>query len=333
MTNTHFHALIVEEEGNAYTRSIQQRAISQLADGELLIKVAYSSLNYKDALSASGNKGVTRNYPHTPGIDAAGTVVESRVDAFAPGDHVVVIGYDLGMNTDGGFGQYIRVPAAWAVALPATLSPYESMVYGTAGFTAAMSVNRLLQHGLEPSQGEVLVTGATGGVGSIAVALLAVEGFEVVAATGKAEAAPFLTRMGATSVATREEVTDTSRPMLRPRWAAVVDTVGGDLLATALAATKYAGAVTCCGLVASPQLNTTVFPFILRGITLIGIDSVDCSLVQRRMLWGKLASDWKLPQLDEIARCVPLDALDAEIEKILAGRQQGRVVVDLWHAA
>ncbi len=330
MEDNEFRALVVREpEQGVFTRSIEARSTADLPAGDLLIRVRHSSLNYKDALSATGNRGVTRAFPHTPGIDAAGIVVASGDRAFEVGDEVVVIGYDLGMNTDGGFGQYIRVPAAWAVALPDGLSASESMIYGTAGFTAAMSVWRLLMAGVEPSRGEVLVTGASGGVGSVAVALLAHEGFRVIAATGKPDQAAFLTELGAAEVVSRGAVTDLSRPMLRPRWAGVVDTVGGDMLATALAATANDGVVTACGLVAGHALNTTVYPFILRGVSLLGIDSAQCAIQFRRELWEKLAYDWKLPQLETLTRTVSLDQLDGEIERILRGEQVGRVVVDL----
>lgn len=338
MTDQTFQAMVVRHvDGCGYTRVIEPRSIDDLPDGDLLIRVHYSSLNYKDALSATGNRGVTRRYPHTPGIDAAGVVEASRDNRFAPGDEVIVIGYDLGMNTSGGFGQYVRVPADWAVKRPRGLSLHESMIYGTAGFTAAMSIWRLLEHGLSPGdgpasgpgRGEVLVTGATGGVGSMAVALLALEGFEVVAATGKSDQEEHLKALGATTVVHRCQINDTPRPLLRERWAGVVDTVGGDLLATALAMTRYDGAVTCCGLVAGPQLNTFVYPFILRGVSLLGIDSVQCSMAFRRELWGKIAGDWNLDNLDAIARTVKLNELDPEIDRILAGEQVGRVVVDL----
>ena len=325
-----FRALVVRESADGdFTRQVEERPMAELPEGDLLIQVNFSSLNYKDGLSATGSKAVTRRYPHTPGIDAAGVVIESRVPHFAAGDEVVVIGYDLGMNTSGGFGQFIRVPAGWAVKLPAGLSQRESMIYGTAGFTAAMSVWRLLQNGVTPEQGEVLVTGATGGVGSVAVALLAKEGFNVVAASGKPEAADFLQKLGATTVVDRAAVTDLSRPMLRPRWAGVVDSVGGDMLATAIATTQYGGTVTCCGLVASPKLSITVFPFILRGISLLGIDSVECGISFRRELWQKMAVDWKLELLEELTHEVNLDELDREIDLILHGKQRGRTVVKL----
>lgn len=323
-----FDALWVEEGADGtFRRTIVQRNVDDLPPGDLLIRVHYSSLNYKDALSASGNRGVTRRYPHTPGIDAAGVVVESAVADFRPGDEVVVIGYDLGMNTPGGFGGYVRVPAQWAVLRPKGLTLYESMVLGTAGFTAAQCVAALLQHGV--GVGEVLVTGATGGVGSIAVALLSKLGMTVVAATGKAEEADYLYDLGAHTVIGRSEVEDASgKPLLRERWAGVVDTVGGAFLATAIRATRYGGAVAACGNVASPALELTVYPFILRGVKLLGIDSVNVPIAERGALWSRLAGEWKLAVLDRLARKVTLSGLNAEIEAILLGQQRGRVVLE-----
>lgn len=326
-----FRALVITEtEPKTFTRTIDTRSTDDLPDGDVLIRVHYSSLNYKDALSASGNRGVTRNYPHTPGIDAAGTVAQSNDATFDKDDNVVVIGHDLGMNTDGGFGQFVRVPAEWVVKLPKTLSPKEAMTYGTAGFTAAMSVDELVQNGVKPDDGEVLVTGATGGVGSMAVALLAKLGYNVVAATGKVEsAADFLHSLGATSIISRADATDKSRPMLRSRWAGVVDCVGGEMLETALASTKRDAVIAISGLVASPKINTTVFPFILRGARMIGIESAEFPHAKRAALWQKLATDWKIDNLATLAREVTLDTLIPEIDTILAGGQTGRVVVNL----
>lgn len=326
-----FKAMIVEEvEPKQFARRIGEKSIDDLPEGEVLIRVHYSSLNYKDALSATGNRGVTRNFPHTPGIDAAGVVEESQVDEFAVGDQVVVIGYDLGMNTAGGFGQYIRVPAAWVAKLPEGLSLKESMIYGTAGFTAALSVHKLLTAGVKPEQGQVVVTGATGGVGSVAVGILAKEGFEVVAATGKTDEAEFLKTMGAAEVVDRGEFDDDSgRPMLRATWAGAVDTVGGNTLATLLKTTKYGGAVTCCGMVAGANFTSSVFPFILRGVSLLGIDSVECDMSVRHLIWPKIATSWKLDQLSTLVKERTLATLDDQIELILQGKQRGRVVVDL----
>jgi len=326
-----FQTMVVHEttEGQ-FVRRIEDRSLAELPQGGVLIRVHYSSLNYKDALSASGHKGVTRAYPHTPGIDAAGVVEESGDDRFRPGDRVLVTGYDLGMNTSGGFGQYVRVPAEWVVELPGNLSLRESMIYGTAGVTAGLSVLKLQAHGVTPDQGEILVTGATGGVGSLAVGILANDGYPVVAATGKLEAAQFLLDLGAREVVHRDEVRDASgRPLLRGRWAGAVDTVGGEYLATALKSTRIDGAVTCCGLVASADLPTTVYPFILRGVSLLGIDSQNCPMATRLRLWQKLAGTWKLANLDDLATECSLEGLEVEIERILRGKQRGRVVVNL----
>ena len=328
MTAT-FDALWIEEQPDgSFARSIVRRSTDDLPAGDVLVRVHYSSLNYKDALSASGNRGVTRKYPHTPGIDAAGTVVESAVDAFGPGDEVIVIGYDLGMNTTGGFGGYIRVPAGWVVKRPAGLSLREAMIVGTAGFTAAQCVAALVDHGVTPESGEVLVTGATGGVGSMAVAMLGKLGYNVTAATGKRDEVDFLHNLGARTVLERAEVDDQSgKVLLRERWAGVVDTVGGNILASAVKATRYGGSVAACGMVASGALELTVFPFILRGVKLLGIDSVNLPIEERRSMWERLAGPWKPPLLEQMAREVRLADLDAEIEAILLGQQRGRVVV------
>jgi acrylyl-CoA reductase (NADPH) len=331
MADQIFQAMVVREGANGeFTRQVEGRTVEDLPAGDVLIRVHYSSLNYKDALSATGHKGVTRRYPHTPGIDAAGVVEESAGEAFRPGDRVLVTGYDLGMNTPGGFGQYIRVPAAWMVLLPEHLTLRESMIYGTAGFTAALSVHRLERQGVSPDQGEVLVTGATGGVGSLAVGILARDSYQVVAATGKPQAESYLLDLGAKRVISRDEARDTAgKALLSGRWAGAIDTVGGEYLATALKSTRYGGAVTCCGNVASAELSTTVYPFILRGVSLLGVDSVNCPTDLRWDLWQKLASDWKLPFLNRLASDHTLKDLDVEIDRILQGKQTGRVVIDL----
>ncbi|MEH0018632.1 MAG: YhdH/YhfP family quinone oxidoreductase [Desulfobacter sp.] len=329
MENTAFKALVVEEtEPDLFSRAVKERFTDQLPDGEVLVRVAYSSLNYKDALSATGNRGVTREFPHTPGIDAAGTVQASSHQDFHTGDKVIVTSYDLGMNTPGGFGQYIRVPAEWVVPLPDNLTLEESMVLGTAGFTAAMSVERLAP-GVETSQGPVLVTGATGGVGSLACAILAKLGYEVAAVSGKPDDG-FLKSLGVSTVIPRQEfLENTKAPMLKPVWAGVVDTVGGDILATAIKATQESGIVTCCGLVASPNLPITVFPFILRGVSLFGIDSQHCPMPLRRDLWEWLANDWKPDIPGNMITRTGLDGLESHIRKILAGQVKGRTLVSL----
>jgi len=326
-----YKAMLVEQiDKKQFERKITERSIGELPDGELLIRVRYSSLNFKDALSAIGNPGVSRNFPHTPGIDAAGEVVECSDGSFKQGDEVLVTGFDLGMNTAGGFGQYIRIPSKWAVALPAGLTQKEAMIYGTAGFTAGLSLQAMVDAGVKPEDGEILVTGATGGVGSVAVALLAKAGYQAVAATGKADQADFLKSIGAADVVGRDVVLEgADKPMMRERWAGVIDCVGGDYLAAAIKSTKYGGTVTCCGLTASPDLNINVFPFILRGVSLLGIDSVECPMEPRLTLWAKLASDWKLDSLVELTDECGLDDLDAKINLMLKGGLKGRTLVNL----
>lgn len=327
---TDFQALIVEEQGKQFSRRIGFRRLEDLPDGDLLVRVRYSSLNYKDALSASGNRGVTKRYPHTPGIDSVGTVVDNcGSGALRAGDQVIVSGFDLGMNTSGGFGQYIRVPEGWGVRLPENLTPKESMMYGTAGFTAAQCVSAIVSHGVQPGDGDVLVSGATGGVGSIAVAILAKLGYRVVALTGKSEDA-FLERIGAQEILPRQTfAASPEKALLRERWTAVVDTVGGDYLATAIKSTRYGGIVTSCGNAASGELPLTVYPFILRGISLVGIDSANTVVAKRQELWQKLGAEWRTDFLGTICREVPLADLAPCIDLMLAGRLTGRVVVDL----
>ncbi len=331
MSARRFKALVVRETGDGgVVRAIEERGMEELPPGDVLIRVQYSSLNYKDALSATGHRGVTRRYPHTPGIDAAGVVDESAGGAFDRGDEVIVTGYDLGMNTAGGFGEYIRVPAEWVVPRPETLTPREAMALGTAGFTAALSVQRLQQIGIVPAAGEVLVTGATGGVGSLALAILARAGYTVIAATGKPHERDFLECLGARDVIARDTLkANADKPLLAARWAAVVDTVGGDTLGAVLKAIKPHGAATTCGTVDGTVLNTTVYPFILRGVALLGVDSAATPMPQRVEVWRRLAGDWKPAQLDALARECPLSALEPEIAAMLAGKMRGRVLVNV----
>jgi len=323
--------LVTKNAANEVSASAAQRPMSDLPAGDVLIRVAYSSLNYKDALAAKGHPGVVRAFPHVPGIDAAGTVEESRAAAFRPGQQVLVTGYELGSGAWGGFAEYVRVPERWVVPLPNGLSLRESMIYGTAGFTAALSLDALLRHGITPGDGEIVVTGASGGVGSIAVALLAKAGFQVAAVSGKPAAEEFLRSLGAASVLPRSDVQDNSnKPLLGARWAGAVDTVGGNTLATLLRATRRGGCVTACGLVGGAELSLTVYPFILRGVTLAGIDSAECPMPKRLELWKHLASNWKPPTLETIAReTVALEGLPEQIERILRGETMGRVLVSL----
>ena len=331
MSETFFRALVVtKNDDKTFTREVTERKINDLPEGEVLIRVRYSSLNFKDGLSCIGNPGVTRNYPHTPGIDASGEVAESSDSRFKEGDFVIVSGYNLGMDTSGGFGQYIRVPADWIEPLPEGLTVKEAAIYGVAGFTAALSVDALQKHGIGPEDGEVVVTGSTGGVGSVSVALLSHLGYNVVASTGKKEEREFLSGIGASQIISREEVNDESnKPLLSERWGGAIDSVGGNTLATLLKAVKRGGAIAATGLVASSELSTTVFPFILRGVSLLGIDSGYTPKKLRREIWKKLAGDWKLAKLQKLTIDCTLDQLDPEIDKILAGGQRGRVVVDL----
>lgn len=331
MSNRKFRAMVVTEKGeNNFSREIKERWTEDLPQGNVLIRVLYSSLNYKDALSATGNKGVTKTYPHTPGIDAAGLVEESDSSVFNPGDEVIVHCYDLGQNTPGGFGQYIRVPAEWVIPLPDGLKLRESMIYGTSGFTAAHCIYRLQQHEVKPGSGEILVTGATGGVGSSAVAILSKLGYHVVASTGKTDQKEFLTSLGAVEIISREESVDSSgKPLLKGRWSGVVDTVGGDILSTAIRSARYGGIVTCCGNVAGHEINTSVYPFILRGVILIGIDSASCPMDLRAGLWEKLAGEYRIDNLEDLAREITLEQLSDNIDLILQGKQKGKVLVNM----
>lgn len=324
-----FKAMIVEQQSDgSFTRRIGTRILDDLPEGELLVKIGYSSLNYKDALSATGNKGVTRTFPHTPGIDAAGEVVSDSSGRFQAGEPVLITGWDLGMNTAGGFAEYIRVPSSWALALPQGLTLRDSMVLGTAGLTAGLSIQALTER-VAPEAGPILVTGATGGVGSIAVAILAKLGYQVTAVTGKADQVGFLQDLGAAEVIDRETVLENSeRPMLKERWAGAVDVVGGPMLAALLKSTCYGGSVTCCGLVGSPELPVNVFPFILRGVSLLGIDSVQAPIPLRLTVWQKLADPWKCA-LENLTTEVTLEKLEAPILGILKGQVKGRVVVRL----
>ncbi|QRR00564.1 YhdH/YhfP family quinone oxidoreductase [Dyadobacter sandarakinus] len=323
-----FRALEVSESDGKYSLAVVDKTLDQLPAGEVLIRVHYSSLNYKDALSASGNRGVTRTFPHTPGIDAAGIVVESAAHEWKPGDQVLVTGFDLGMNTRGGFAQYVRVPASWVVMLPAGLSLRESMIFGTAGFTAGLSVDAILRHGVTPGQGRIAVSGATGGVGSMSVAILAKLRYQVSAITGKD--GDLLTRLGASETITRTEMEDTSgKALLKPRFAAAVDTVGGNVLATILKSLQYGGIATACGMVGGGTLPVTVFPFILKGVHLAGIDSVEAPMPKRLSVWEALAGPWKPEMLGTMAEEITLAELPAAIEKILHGKMTGRVIIRL----
>ena len=287
-------------------------------------------MNYKDALSAIGNKGVSRNYPHTPGIDAAGIIETSESNNFEAGEEVIVTGYDLGMNTSGGFSEYIRVPSEWVVKKPEDISLSESMALGTAGLTAGLCVRKLLNHKLTPDSGKLFVTGATGGVGIVAMMLLSKLGFEVVAITGKLESQDMLKKYGASEVITRE---DLDQPLISPLqksiYAGGVDAVGGNVLSNLLCATSQRAAIACCGMVNGADLNTSVFPFILRGVSLYGVDSAETEIGVKKEVWNNFSNAWKLVDLENEIKEITLSDLPTEIDTILKGQQIGRIRVKI----
>ena len=324
-------AFVVEKVGEKeFISSIQDIPTPKCEENEVVIKVSYSSLNYKDALSSVGNPGVSRNFPHVTGIDVAGTVFESTSPIFKVGERVLVTGYDMGMNSDGGHAQFVKIPASWVARIPDSISDKEIMTFGTAGLTAALSVNELIENGIKPESGDILVTGATGGVGSIAIAILSKLGYNITAISGKKDRVDFLKKIGANEVILREEFEEESKkPLLSEKYAGVVDTVGGKILANALKQIKYDGVATCCGLTSSHELNTNVFPFILRGIRLVGIDSVECKLEKKQAAWEKLASRWKINSLNTIINEITIDEIKVAYEHLLSGKAVGRYVVKI----
>ena len=327
----HYKALVVRQnsEGN-FTRNIETVDRSFLPENDILIKVSYAGLNYKDALSANGNKGVTKKYPHTPGVDASGIIAESTDPDLPVGMEVIVTSYDLGMNTKGGFAEYISVPSEWLIPLPEGITLREAMVMGTAAYTAALALHKMEQGGQKPEMGEILVTGASGGVGSMAIAILRKAGYTVVASSGKQEHYSWLKKIGAKRCINREEVNDESgKPLMSPAWAGAIDTVGGNTLATILKRCGRNGNVAACGLVSSAELHTTVFPFILNGVNLLGVDSAETPRELRLKIWKRLASDLKPHNLEEMTVVVPLEKIVNYMEDILEGETVGRVVADL----
>lgn len=322
-------AFIVEKiEDKKFISGIKEVEIPTIQENEVLIKTTYSSLNYKDALSSVGNSGVTKNFPHITGIDVAGVIEKSNSTEFEVGEKVLVTGYDLGMNTNGGHSEYVKVPASWVVKMPQNISDKEIMTYGTAGLTAALSVNELLKNDI--TSGNVLVTGATGGVGSIAVSILNKLGFNVTAISGKEEKIDFLKSIGASEVILRKDFdVQNKRPMGSEKYDAVIDTVGGNILAEALKQIKYDGVATCCGLTSSFELNTNVFPFILRGVRLIGIDSVECKKEKKVAAWEKISNEFKIDNLDELTTQIDLDEIKEALNSLLAGNAVGRYLVKI----
>lgn len=323
-----FRALVVDKKEDDFSVNIKELRKEDLPAGDLLIKVQYSSVNYKDGLAAIPDGNIVRNYPHVPGIDLAGVVLESDHADFKPGDEVIATSYEIGVSHYGGFSEYARLSSDWVLPLPEGLSLKEAMTYGTAGFTAALAVHQLQHNGVTRDDGKVLVSGATGGVGSIAVAMLAKLGFDVVASTGKETAGDFLRSLGASEIISREALQpEKIRPLDKQAWAGAVDPVGGKTLSYILSSVKYGGSVAVMGLTGGAKLDTTVFPFILRGINLLGIDSVYCPMELRQTLWTRMATDLKIEQLDNLVTEVSLDQLPTVLEDILAGKVRGRTVV------
>ncbi len=325
-----FKALITSQKADGtFENKVEKKSLNDLPNGDLLVRVEYSSLNYKDALSASGVKGITKEYPHTPGIDVAGIVEKSENNNFDYGEKVIVSGFDLGMNTSGGFAEYVRVPSSWAVKCPDSLSTKDSMMIGTAGLTAGLCIaeieNQISLDGLK-----VVVSGATGGVGCIAVKLLSLLNAEVTGITGKQGQDHFLQNIGCSEIIQREEFIESTRvPLNKGLYDAAVDVAGGNMLSCIIASMKYNGIITACGNVAGPKFETTVFPFILRGNRLIGIDSATSSIRYRKKIWNNFSSIWKLNNLSDICKIVNLNDLIAEIDKILLGQQIGRIIVEI----
>ncbi|MYL49860.1 acryloyl-CoA reductase [Halobacillus litoralis] len=325
-----FKALVVNKTDEDFSVNVESLSLNDLPEGDVTIRVHYSSVNYKDGLASIPNGKIVQSYPFVPGIDLAGTVVSSDDDRYQEGDEVVVTSYELGVSHYGGYSEYARVPGDWVVPLPDNMTLKEAMAFGTAGFTAALSVHRLEESGVRPEDGTILVTGATGGVGSMAVSMLAKRGYHVTASTGKESEHEYLKTLGAEEIISREEVTpEKIRPIGKQKWAGAVDPVGGKTLASVLSNTKYGGAVAVSGLTAGVEVPTTVFPFILRGVNLLGIDSVYCPKDLREKLWTRMATDLKPDDLGEIEKEVSLQELPDTLSDILQGKVRGRTVVNI----
>ncbi len=329
MSDQTFRALVVEESGGTRSVAIRNVPMADLPVGEVLVRVAYSTLNYKDGLAVTGKGKILRGSPMVPGIDFAGTVIESASPNYAPGDEVILTGWGVGERHWGGFSQMARASAGWLVPLPAGLSLRQAMSVGTAGLTAMLAVQALERHGLRPVDREVLVTGAAGGVGSVAVALLAAVGHRVVASTGRPQEADYLKALGASEVIDRAVCAGPGRPLERERWAGAVDTVGGATLAGVIRSLAYGGAVAACGNAGGVEVNTTVFPLILRGVAILGIDSVSVPFAERRAAWERIARELPLALIERMTEVIAMDALPASSEAITNGLVRGRIVVDV----
>ncbi|GAC1646361.1 MAG: acryloyl-CoA reductase [Ktedonobacteraceae bacterium] len=324
-----FKAFVVNKTSDTFTAGLQNLALTDLPAGEVLVKVVYSSVNYKDGLASVPDGKIVRRYPFVPGIDLSGTVVESSDNRFKAGDEIIATSYEIGVSHYGGFSEYARLKAEWIVPLPPGLTLKEAMALGTAGFTAALSVHQLEKNGLTPTNGPVLITGATGGVGSIAISILKKLGYTVAASTGKAEAHEYLKSLGVSDILGRDETSaESNRPMEKERWAGSIDTVGGSTLAYLLRSAKQSGSVASCGNTGGQNVATTVFPFILRGVNLLGIDSANCPMELRRQLWKQLAGEYKPDGLlDSIGKEGSLEELPQVLATILKGGIRGRTIV------
>jgi len=324
-----FKAFLVTENQGVVSYEIKELTLNQLPDNDVLIRVTHSSINYKDALSAKGNRGVTRKYPHVPGIDAAGTIVMSKNNQFTEGMEVIVTGFDLGMNTWGGFGQFISVPYSWVILLPSGMSAKTAMSFGTAGLTAGLSVYHLLKAGLTPQLGEVAISGATGGVGSIATAILSKLGFSTVAITGKSNNDSVRGTLGAARSIDRDEfiASSNAKALNEMAFSGAVDCVGGEVLSGLLKSLNYNGVITCCGMIASTELTTSIFPFILRGISLIGVDSVLAPIDLRKDIWHRLASSWLPANLPDLVHEIRIEQIEPVLKKLASGEAKGRYVI------
>ena len=321
-----YKAYLVEENNGEFIGSVKELDVPDLEEGRLLIKVKYSSLNYKDALAATGAKGVVKSYPFVPGVDVAGEVIKSSSNDFIPGDEVIATGYKIGMAEFGGFGEIVHLPSEWVVKLPENLSLFNAMCHGTAGITAAECVNKIIKGGISNNL-PVLVSGATGGVGSIAVSLLSKLGYEVHAITGKPDENEMLTSMGATKIISRSDfMSEPLKPLDKASYSSAVDTVGGEMLAKMISMISNNGVVSCCGNVGGAMFTSSVFPFILRGVQLSGIDSAESPIDLKKELWNLLANEW-LIDLNNQTKIVNIQEIDNEIRKILDGGQIGRVVI------
>ncbi|MGE1163713.1 acryloyl-CoA reductase [Peribacillus simplex] len=326
-----FDALVVNKQDDRFSVNIQQLSLDDLPQGEVLIRVHYSGVNYKDSLASIPNGNIVSSYPIVPGIDMAGIVVSSEDSRFQEGDEVIATSYGIGVSQSGGYSQFARVPADWIVPLPDGLTLKEAMIIGTAGFTAALSVLRLEENNLTPDQGSVLVTGATGGVGSFAVSILAKLGYSVEASTGKESEHGYLKEIGATTIVSREDVYDGKlRALGKQKWSGAVDPVGGEPLAAVLSQIKYGGSVAVSGLTAGTSLPATVFPFILRGVNLLGVDSVNCPMDTRLQVWHRLATDFKLAHLEQLVQQeITIKELPDILPTLLKGEARGRTIVKL----